>query len=416
MPRQLPWKSSGGGESRTQTIKPSVGKAKTKNTTIPDDIDDDFFDGTVFASSSRDKGKGKAKVASDSDDSLHEAGPAKPRTKKFTSAEQRERAPSSSPPPLAEYVVPHDEPIRKGVSKFDLRDDEWMMVEDEFLETAKLFTRHLHIAEYDRLKATIEAKKKEAEVVRPVVAGAKRSVNGEMKERARVQENRQKQAIRDVFASQGESSEDDRASYSSKPSNAPSATSKPLPPTMSTSQETDSDDLDAPRPLKARAPSPATATAAEPLPATRQRPAYLQTSKPATESFIKPTLPATKASVRSRARPSRMTPFDMLDEYTPPTFDTRAPPTASSRDKPRSQSTSSNHSSPQTSQSTMTRAIKPRRSIDRLDDWGFAEDTGGISQDVADRIAKRKAERAKNGDGKEKKRNTYIDDIPTFLF
>ena len=239
------------------------------------------------------------------------------------------------------------------------------------------------------------------------MAGAKRSVDGEMKERAKVQESRQKKAIQDVFASQGDSSEDDRASYRRKPSRVPSTTPKPLP-TTSTSQETDSDDLDAPRPPKPRAPSPGITNAAELLPAIRQRPAYLQTSKPVTESFVKPALPATKPSARSRARLSRMTPFDMLDEYTPPT--------AASRDKPRSQSTSSNHSSPQTSQSTITPAVKPRRSIDMLDDWGSAKDMGGISKDVADRIAKRKAERAKNGDGKEKKRNTDIDDIPTFLF
>jgi hypothetical protein len=416
MPRQLPWKSSGGGGSRTQTTKPSVGKTTTKTTTIPDDIDDDFFDGTVFASSSKGKGKGKAKIASDSDDSLSEAGTATPRTTTDSrTAEPRERALSSSPPPPAEYIAPQDEPMRKGVSKFDLRDDEWMMVEDEFLETAKLFTRHLHIAEYDRLKASIEARKSEAEVARPVVGGAKRSVDGELKERVRVQENRQKKAIRDVFASQGDSSEDDRASYQSRPSNVRLMTSKPLP-TTSMSQEIDSDDLDAIRPPKPRSPSPATATAAKPLPATRQRPTQFPTSKPAIKPFVKPTFPAKKASARSRTRPPRMTPFAMLDEYTPPAFDTRAPPTASSRGRPRSQSTSSNHPSPQTSQSITAQAVKPRRSIDLLDDWGAAKDSGGISKDVADRIAKRKAERAKRGDVKEQKRSTDVDDIPTFLF
>jgi hypothetical protein len=51
-----------------------------------------------------------------------------------------------------------------------------------------------------------------------------------------------------------------------------------------------------------------------------------------------------------------------------------------------------------------------------LDDLGSIKDTGGISKDVADRIAKRKAERAKSNDGKEKRRNIGADDIPTFLF
>ncbi|KAJ4380628.1 hypothetical protein N0V86_003987 [Didymella sp. IMI 355093] len=414
MPRQLPWKSSGGGGSRTQTVKPAVRTTKTKTTAIPDDIDDDFFNGTVFASSSKDKGKSRAKVDSDSDDLLPEAETSTTRTTKSKTTEQKERAPSSSPPPLAKYAPPRDESMRKGVSKFDLRDDEWMMVEDEFLETAKLFTRHLHIAEYDRLKESIEAKKKEAEVARPVVAGAKRSVDDEMKEQARVQESRQKKAIRDVFTSQGTSNEDDRALYCSKPSKAPSLTAKPRPPSND-SQETDSDDLDAPRPAKPKAPSPTTETAARSLPATRPRPAYLPTLKPGTETFIKPALPATITSARPRARPSRMTPFDMLDEYNPPIFDTRTPPAMTTRDR-RSQSISSSRSSPQTSHATTTRSVKQRPSIDPLDDdRESAKGTGGVSKEVADRIAKRKAERAKEGIGK-KKKATNVDDIPTFLF
>ncbi|KAK5170749.1 hypothetical protein LTR04_004223 [Oleoguttula sp. CCFEE 6159] len=38
--------------------------------------------------------------------------------------------------------------MREGLAA----DDIWIMVEDEFLETAKLFTQHLHHAEYQRLK------------------------------------------------------------------------------------------------------------------------------------------------------------------------------------------------------------------------------------------------------------------------
>jgi hypothetical protein len=37
-------------------------------------------------------------------------------------------------------------------------DDAWVMVEDEFLSTAKLFTQHLHHAEYQRLKKLVRAK------------------------------------------------------------------------------------------------------------------------------------------------------------------------------------------------------------------------------------------------------------------
>jgi len=38
-------------------------------------------------------------------------------------------------------------------------DDKWIMVEDEFLETAKQFTRHLHHAEYQRLKLLAKEQK-----------------------------------------------------------------------------------------------------------------------------------------------------------------------------------------------------------------------------------------------------------------
>ncbi|KAI5310743.1 hypothetical protein KEM55_002672, partial [Ascosphaera atra] len=38
-------------------------------------------------------------------------------------------------------------------------DDLFIMVEDEFLQTAQLFTRHLHQAEYDRIKGKLEEEK-----------------------------------------------------------------------------------------------------------------------------------------------------------------------------------------------------------------------------------------------------------------
>lgn len=287
--------------------------------------------------------------------------------------------------------------MRKGLSKFDLRDDEWMMVEDEFLETAKLFTRHLHIAEYDRLKEVIEAKKREAEITRPVVAGAKRSAEGAMKERAKAQDSRQKKAIRDVFASLESESEEEGTTYRAKLSKA-SLTSKPVS-AISGSQDTDSDDLDAPRPTKSKAAAPVSATVT--------RPRFVPPQAPATPSFATPILPAPVASTKVRTRTLRKTPFDMLDE------DFTAPPTATPRGNPRPQSTTG-ISSPQASQ--IAKTIKPRRSVDMLNDWGSSNTGGGVSQEVADRIAKRKAVRAREGDGKEKRKATQLDDIPTFLF
>lgn len=385
-------------------------KQPAKTPRIPDDIDDDFFHGTVLASS----GKGKARTTTGDECDDLPPRPSTPRTRRSQNALAKERAPSSSPPPLTDYTLPHAEPMRKGVSKFDLRDDEWMMVEDEFLETAKLFTRHLHIAEYDRLKESIEAKKKEAEVARPVVAGAKRSVEGVMKERAKVQESKQKEAIRDVFASQDDHSEDDRASYRAKPSKPTSTIVKPRP-TTNASQDTDSDDLDAPRPPKPKAIATTYATVTKPKPTSSHM------SKPSTSSFTKPALPASPAPPSSRAtasRPRRATPFHMLDEYTPPRQDPKPQPTTSPREtqtpasKPRSHSTPSNYSPPRTLQNGH---IKPPESGDLTGDWGFSKGNGGAGKEVADRLAKRRAKREENGDGKGKRRATDLDDIPTFL-
>ena len=76
--------------------------------------------------------------------------------------------------------------MRKALNKNDFRDDGWMMVEDEFLQTAKLFTRHLHLAEYERLRKELRASKGK-EVVRPVVASAKPNIEYQLKTKARNQ-------------------------------------------------------------------------------------------------------------------------------------------------------------------------------------------------------------------------------------
>ncbi|KAJ8109044.1 hypothetical protein OPT61_g7747 [Boeremia exigua] len=385
MPRQLPWKSGGG--SRTQTVKPSTRPLKT--TQIQDDIDDDFFNGIGFVGSN--ERKGEANAVSDSDTSLPRLdAESTSRAQRGKKHDSKQRATSSSPAPLEDATTLYSEPMRKGASKFDLRDDEWMMVEDEFLETAKLFTRHLHIAEYDRLKEAIEAKKKEVEIARPVVAGAERSVEGAMRERAKAQDRKQK-AIRDVFASQGDSSEDDRASRRTKPKKAP-LTMKPRP-----ASDTDSDDLDAPRPLKPRIATP-TISEHQPTPPPR----------PETLSFVRPAPRPAAAATKSRARPSKLTPFDMLDEYTPPK-------NAGSRENYYSRPASPNPSSRPISLPP-ARTVKPRQSLGSLDDWEATNNDGGVSKEIADRIAKRKAARAREGEGAQKKRATRLDDIPTFLF
>ncbi|GAB7350718.1 hypothetical protein MBLNU459_g1273t1 [Dothideomycetes sp. NU459] len=91
------------------------------------------------------------------------------------------RTPSTSPPP----APPEQQPMREGYAE----DDIWMMVEDEFHSTAKLYTSHLHHREYQRLKKL--AGEREAQTIqRPVDARTKlpieaqRAVQREEKEKS----------------------------------------------------------------------------------------------------------------------------------------------------------------------------------------------------------------------------------------
>jgi hypothetical protein len=54
-------------------------------------------------------------------------------------------------------------------------DDSWVMVEDEFLETANLFTQHLHRAEYQRLKELVGTQNESVmrNIMRPVASNTK---------------------------------------------------------------------------------------------------------------------------------------------------------------------------------------------------------------------------------------------------
>ncbi|KAI8936209.1 hypothetical protein NX059_006637 [Plenodomus lindquistii] len=421
--RQLPWASKA-GPSRTQTkTATKAPRNPAKKLRVRSDIDDDFFSGTILASNK----KGKERAVDPDDDDLSDLAVESktPRTNLLRRGPRSEdRAPSSSPPPIADIDKPTVEPMRKGVSKFDLRDDEWMMVEDEFLETAKLFTRHLHIAEYERLKETIEAKKKEAEIPRPVVPNAKLSSDGATKERARVQEKRQREAIRDVFASQDEDEENlpsTRASFG-----------RPVRPNILS--DSDGEDLDAMKPPPRRAllrkPEPTAVlphptTELPPTPSTSRptpRPTSLSTASskanpsPGTTpapSFKKPAAPL--PTTKPRTRPARATPFDMLDEY--------IPKKTTAVSKPKEEPTSPTLKTParvsfsETSTTIRTpTSTKSARSID-MDDWGGGKTPSSVrsGNDVADRLAKRKADRDK-ADEEEKHKTVKLDDIPTFLF
>ncbi|KAH9865853.1 hypothetical protein J1614_009440 [Plenodomus biglobosus] len=422
MPRQLPWTSKA-GSSRTQVKAPPRKKSR-----IVSDIDDGFFEGNVLASTK----KGKERAV-DSDDDLSDLAvePKTPRTNHLRRAHRSaDRAPSSSPPPIAD-VEPTIELMHKGVSKFDLRDDEWMMVEDEFLETAKLFTRHLHIAEYERLKKTIEAKKKQVgnEIPRPVVPGAKLSFESAMKEKAKMQEKKQREAIRDVFASENEDGDD---LFTTRPSltNVHSR--------MSSDSNSDGEDLDAIKlpPRRALPSKRVTAPIARPpimgpqvtpsisrptstsistsTATTTTNHSHMTTSTP---SFKKPAPPQTLA--KPRARPARTTPFDMLDDYIPKKapVSSKAESTASTQVSPAPKTPAPVSFS---GASTAGRTPMSTRTIESIEtnDWGTRRPSAspGTSNHVTDRLAKRKAERKKNATEEQKRKAVKLDDIPTFLF
>ncbi|KAH7080240.1 hypothetical protein BKA63DRAFT_505995 [Paraphoma chrysanthemicola] len=431
MPRQLPWLNKGAG-SRTpikQTPKFS-GTTKTRS-----DIDDDFFDGTVLAESS----KGNTRANNDDlDNELPDlpVGPSTTRTKsRIRYAARQTRAASSSPPPIDEFVQPQTEYMRAGVSKFDLRDDEWMMVEDEFLETAKVFTRHLHIAEYKKLKERIEAKKAQVGVARPVVASGKMSFEGRLKEKAKAQEIKQKKAIRDVFASQNDEDDDNEQHASSRSYGPPlprqtsskSTTSALLPLPRPTQHDSDSEDLDTSsrsisRPKPSNAGPPPVSASASALSSTSiagQKSALPAGPTPSNPSpiFAKPALPTKERSTVSRR--NRLTPFDMLDGYTPPT---RTNPgihahSATQSDSPVNHRASSIPISTALERSTDV-DVKPGDDVDKdvgrhveADDWGTST---ALRKATAERLAKRKAEREK--ERSEKRKTIKLEDIPTFLY
>lgn len=277
--------------------------------------------------------------------------------------------------------------MHKGVNRSDLRDDEWRMVEDEFLATAKLFTQHAHLADYERWK---ESKPTKTVILRPVVPTASPSVEASFHQKAKAQAKAQRKALDDVekndFAtpSRASSTKLPSSSISERSRSGSAVSSKPVNSSVSRvsykdpalrrkahfSESSDGDDLDAP-----------------------QRPAQ---SRPTSTShtFVKPALPSKAGTARQR--PVRAS-FDFLDD----------PP-----------STKSSHSSahqPSTSRYSQTSASKPKRSLDLLDDFDDFPKRTTLPKEQTDRLAKRKADQKKEEE-REKRKSVKLDDIPTFLF
>lgn len=309
-----------------------------------------------------------------------------------------------------------------GVDKFDLCDDEWMMVEDELLQTAKLFTQHLHLAEYETLKKKMEELRKE-NAARPVVPNAKPSVEGHFKRKAQEQAEKQRKALRAVISTHESDSEGDEEPQRAVPNR--SAPSFPPPRPLSTARATatsrplqrsgdvrhgtasDSDDLDAPK-------RPPIAKLSDiPPKAPPKAPAHTTPGK-RSEVFVKPAIPS--KSPRKPARGQRRNLWDNWDELTAtpkssiPTPSPSHPPyKASSSTKTVGPTTNQQSSSPPTAFHTSVPLKRPGTTLD--DDDLNAPRRNQLAKDTADRIARRKADK----DREEKKKQKY-DDIPTFLF
>jgi hypothetical protein len=383
MPRQLPW-------VRTAT-KHQPQPAKSP---VASDIDDDFFDGTLLATDKKSKGRALSPGGSSDTDDRHARNP------------RKKRALSSSPP-AAESSAPRTENMRTALSRFDLRDDEWMMVEDDLLETAKLFTHHLRVEDYKIIEQGIEAKKKGIATipaaVRPVVAGATLSTEGTLKEKARVQSEKQRRAFRDVFTSRDEDDEH-QASARTQAAGRPSV--------LPASSDTDSDDLDAPlRPSRSMAQRPTTLNPRSSAPP-MSMPIGPQAAERPKPSFVKP-IPVSQISAPRLKHSSghRAMPFDMLDDYLPKA--NRSAAAAASAEREEQTTPFTETLLPSRSNDKPARRIdvkkRPRRSTQLLEEWD-----AGKADEGTEAINTQRRHTKEKSSGKRKAADA-ADDIPTFL-
>ncbi|KAH9820907.1 hypothetical protein Tdes44962_MAKER05098 [Teratosphaeria destructans] len=113
------------------------------------------------------------------------------------------RAASSSPPPVPEEAPPV-EYMREGLAQ----DDAWMMVEDEFYSTAQVFTKHIHHAEYVRLKKRAKARGADTlqEISRPTDGRTAQSTTTKLELEAK---ERRKQIQKSLKAIESDEEEDE---------------------------------------------------------------------------------------------------------------------------------------------------------------------------------------------------------------
>jgi hypothetical protein len=176
MARKLPWMAQEGRDNREKsslTTKPRPEKRKPPEND-PTSDSSDAFDG-VQVPTSRPKQRSGISSA---------------------------RNPSSSPPP----APPPEEYMISGLE----HDDGWVMVEDEFLSTARLYTAHLHHADYQRLKKLSRVRGASAlsALVRPTDGVTKQSVATQKMARAKETRREIMKGVRNVVGSGDEDEED----------------------------------------------------------------------------------------------------------------------------------------------------------------------------------------------------------------
>jgi hypothetical protein len=299
--------------------------------------------------------------------------------------------------------------MHKGVDKFHLHDDEWMMVEDEFMETAKLFTKHLHLAQYETMREEIAKKKS---ILRPVVSSETPSAETSFNLKAKAQAKAQSKAIKDVskndFAAKPRTSSAKGVSSSSsertiletttisRPAKAPIIRSPTKVAAKKLQDGSDIKGLDAlsKRPFQPSLSRTSITSHTFAKPAIPSKPGTSMASKPANSTLSTPST--------THPRPMRATHSDLFDD--PPPI------------KPSPTSTVQTSTRLGTKFSQQNR---PKRSLDLLDHYDpFTSRRDSLPKEQAqtDRMAKRKAERKKEEEREKRKKSVKLDDIPTFLF
>ena len=187
MPRTLPWLTEASSNKTANSSSAARSKRKRAKTPDLDDLD----------------------VANSDLDDLNTTGVSSPARRERQQQQQApsrkrgNRTPSTSPPP----GPPDVEYMREGYSQ----DDVWMMVEDEFLATAKLYTAHIHHAEYQRLKKLAKSRgdRTLSSIARQTDLMTEQSNSTRLRQEAQEKDKLIKDGMRKIDASYVSESEDD---------------------------------------------------------------------------------------------------------------------------------------------------------------------------------------------------------------